>query len=79
VTLEDLLSLDDAAWREVSEGTPLKRAGRAGVARNAAIVLGNRGDRSALPALREAASAHDDPMVREAAVWAVGQIELYSA
>jgi epoxyqueuosine reductase len=75
VTLEDLLSLDDAAWREVSEGTPLKRAGRAGVARNAAIVLGNRGDRSALPALREAASTHDDPVVREAATWAVARID----
>ena len=34
----------------VSRGTPLKRAGRAGLARNAAIVLGNRGDTRALPA-----------------------------
>jgi epoxyqueuosine reductase len=75
VRLEDLLSLDDAAWREVSEGTPLKRAGRAGVARNAAIVLGNRGDRGALPALRAAASTHDNPVVREAASWALEQIE----
>jgi epoxyqueuosine reductase len=73
--LEDLLSLDDAAWRTVSEGTPLKRAGRTGVARNAAIVLGNRGDEGALPALREAASTHDHPVVREAATWAVARIE----
>jgi len=75
VRLEDLLSLDDAAWRVVSEGTPLKRAGRAGVARNAAIVLGNRGDRSALPALHEAATRHEDPVVREAAAWAVARID----
>jgi len=75
VRLEDLLSLDDAAWRVVSEGTPLKRAGRLGVARNAAIVLGNRGDRTALPALRETAARHDDPIVREAASWAVTRIE----
>jgi epoxyqueuosine reductase len=73
--LEDLLSLDDGAWREVSEGTPLKRAGRAGLARNAAIVLGNRGDRAALPALRACASSHDDPMVREAAAWAIRRVE----
>jgi epoxyqueuosine reductase len=45
------------------------------VARNAAIVLGNRGDTSALPALREAASEHDDPVVREAASWAVARID----
>jgi epoxyqueuosine reductase len=62
VRLEDLLSLDDAAWRVVSEGTPLKRAGRLGVARNAAIVLGNRGDRTALPALRETARARHPTM-----------------
>jgi epoxyqueuosine reductase len=75
VRLEDLLSLDDAAWRVLSEGTPLKRAGRAGTARNAAIVLGNRGDTSALRALGEAARGHDDAVVREAASWALGRIE----
>jgi epoxyqueuosine reductase len=73
--LEDLLSLDDDAWREVSEGTPLKRAGRAGLARNAAIVLGNRGDLAALPALRACASSHDDSMAREAAAWAIRRLE----
>jgi epoxyqueuosine reductase len=67
--LEDLLVMDDAAWRTLSEGSPLKRAGRAGLARNAAIVLGNRGDRSALPALRAAAIQHEDEAVREAAAW----------
>jgi epoxyqueuosine reductase len=75
VSLEDLLSLDDAAWRVLGEGTPLKRAGRTGLARNAAIVLGNRGDENALPALRRAASEHDHPVVREAAGWAVARIE----
>ncbi len=69
-SLEALLSLDAAAWRAVSEGTPLKRAGRTGIARNAAIVLGNRGDASALPSLAKAAASHEDPVVREAAEWA---------
>jgi epoxyqueuosine reductase len=69
VRLEELLAMDDAAWSELSEGTPLKRAGRAGLARNAAIVLGNRGDRGALPALQAAATRHEDAMVREAAAW----------
>jgi epoxyqueuosine reductase len=73
--LEDLLCLDEAAWRTVSEGTPLRRAGRAGLARNAAIVLGNAGDARALPALRACAATHDDPIVREAAAWAIERIE----
>jgi epoxyqueuosine reductase len=75
VGLEDLLTLDDEGWRALSEGSPLKRAGRAGLARNAAIVLANRGDRSALPALKAAATAHDDAIVREAACWALAQLD----
>jgi epoxyqueuosine reductase len=75
VRLEDLLALDAVAWDALSEGSPLRRAGRANVARNAAIVLGNRGDGRALPVLRAAASHHDDPIVREAAAWAIAQIE----
>jgi len=73
--LQDLLSLDEASWRVLSEGTPLRRAGRIGLARNAAIALGNRRDPSALAALREAAQSHDDPVVREAAQWAISEIE----
>ncbi|MDP9000427.1 MAG: tRNA epoxyqueuosine(34) reductase QueG [Myxococcota bacterium] len=75
IELESLLSLEDASWRALFEGTPLRRAGRVGIARNAAIVLGNRGATRALPALRAAASGHDDPMVRDAAAWAVARIE----
>jgi epoxyqueuosine reductase len=74
VRLEDCLVLDERSWRALAEGTPLKRAGRSGLARNAAIVLGNRGDASALPSLRQAAAAHDDPMVRDAAAWAIDRI-----
>jgi epoxyqueuosine reductase len=73
--IESLLSLDQQAWDALSRGTPLKRAGRACIARNAAIVLGNRGDPSALPALRAAACNHDDPMVREAASWAASRLQ----
>jgi epoxyqueuosine reductase len=74
VRLEDLLSIDDSRWQELAEGTPLKRAGRNGLARNAAIVLGNRRDKMALAALRRAADTHEDAMVREAASWAAGQL-----
>ena len=73
--LEDLLTIDDAGWDALSEGSPLRRAGRATIARNAAIVLGNRGDGAALPALREAAGSHDDAIVRDAAIWAIARLE----
>jgi epoxyqueuosine reductase QueG len=42
--------------------------------RNACIVLGNRGDPDALPALR-AAAGDADPMLRETALWAIARIE----
>ncbi|HZU84624.1 MAG TPA: tRNA epoxyqueuosine(34) reductase QueG [Polyangiaceae bacterium] len=74
VRLESLLSLDEAGWNEISAGSPLRRAGRVGIARNAAIVLGNRRDVAALAALRAAARDHDDAIVREAASWAVSRI-----
>ncbi len=74
IGLEELLGLDAAAYKTLSEGTPLKRAGRAGIARNAAIVLGNRGDPSAAAALRAAATGHDDANVREAAAWACARL-----
>ena len=72
--LQDLLTHDRAASDAVTEGSPLRRAGRARLARNAAIVLGNRAEASALPALEHAATHHDDPVVREAAQWAAERV-----
>jgi epoxyqueuosine reductase len=72
--LQDFLTADRAAFDALTEGTPLRRAGRANLARNAALVLGNRGDRSALPALNDAAARHDDPVVRGAAAWAAAKL-----
>jgi epoxyqueuosine reductase len=72
--LQDFLTADRAAFDALTEGTPLRRAGRANLARNAAIVLGNRGDASALDALNEAAARHDNPVVREAAAWAAAKL-----
>jgi len=75
LTLEQFLAFDEAGWLAASQGTPIKRAGRAGIARNAALVLGNRGDASALGALRTAAAHHDAAVVRDAARWAIEKIE----
>jgi epoxyqueuosine reductase len=49
------------------------RSKRRGLLRNAAIVLGNRGDPASLPALRRALD-DPEPLVREAAGWAIAQI-----
>ncbi len=70
----DLLSMDAAAFDAFSLGTPLRRPGRDGLARNAAVVLGNSRDKRHLPVLREAAASHASEVVREAARWAVDQL-----
>jgi len=72
---EAVLRLDEAGFVAATQGSPLRRAGREGLARNAALVLGNRGGRTSLPVLREVAAAHASPVVREAAGWAIERIE----
>ncbi|HXZ98869.1 MAG TPA: tRNA epoxyqueuosine(34) reductase QueG [Candidatus Binatia bacterium] len=72
--LVECLELDDAAFARRFRGTAVWRAGRAGLARNSAIALGNAGDPGALPALRRAAGADPDGVVREAASWALSRL-----
>jgi epoxyqueuosine reductase len=69
----ELLELDAAAFRARFKPTALWRTRRAGLLRNAAIVLGNTGDERALPAL-ERALTNEEEVVREAAAWAIGRI-----
>ncbi|HEY2993346.1 MAG TPA: tRNA epoxyqueuosine(34) reductase QueG [Methylomirabilota bacterium] len=71
--LGTLLAMDDAAFRDTFRGTAMSRAKRAGLARNAALVLGNRGEVAAAPALREALT-DPDVGVRKAAVWALARL-----
>jgi epoxyqueuosine reductase len=68
--LADLLALDDAAFRRVFAGSPIKRIGRNRMARNAAVAAGNSGDQRLIPAL-ESLSRDDDAVVAEAAQWAL--------
>jgi epoxyqueuosine reductase len=72
-SLEALLEMDEAAFRTRFRGSAMSRARRAGLARNAALVLGNRGDRAAVPALRRALD-DPDPGVRSAAAWALARL-----
>jgi epoxyqueuosine reductase len=69
----ELLGLSDGEFRWRFRGTALTRPRRRGLLRNAALVVGNRGDVSALPAL-ERALDDPEPLVREAARWAIDRI-----
>lgn len=69
----ELLAMDDVGFREKFRGSPMKRAKRSGLARNAAVVLGNIGNPEDANAL--AAALDDaDPMVRDHAKWALAQL-----
>jgi epoxyqueuosine reductase len=72
IDLVGLFELDDAAFRRRFRNTPLWRAKRRGLLRNAAIVLGNRPTRDAIPALIRGLNDHE-PLVRGACAWALSR------
>ena len=67
------MALDLEAWEAFSRGSAIRRAGRAGFARNVCVALGNWGAPEALPVL---ARALGDPesLVRGHAAWALGRV-----
>jgi epoxyqueuosine reductase len=69
----ELLGLDEEQFRARFKKTSLWRNRRAGLLRNAAIVLGNVADERALPAL-ERAITDEEELVRDAAAWAIDRI-----
>lgn len=71
VDLAALFELDDANFRERFRHTPLWRAKRRGLLRNAAIVLGNQQNADTLPALIRGLN-DAEPLVRGACAWAIG-------
>jgi epoxyqueuosine reductase len=71
--LGDLLALDDAGFREVFSGSPIKRIGRGRMVRNAAIAAGNSGDARMIDVLR-GLTADADAVVAEAARWAIDRL-----
>ncbi len=71
--LADLLALDDASFRQVFAGSPIKRIGRNRMIRNCLIAAGNSGDvglRAAVTRLLD----DPDPVVAEAAEWALAKL-----
>ncbi|GAB6051688.1 tRNA epoxyqueuosine(34) reductase QueG [Magnetospira thiophila] len=71
--LADLARLDDAGFRDVFAGSPVKRVGRDRFVHNVLIALGN----SAQPELRPVAETllqDDADLVRDAAAWALQRL-----
>jgi epoxyqueuosine reductase len=74
IDLLAVLGLSEDEFRKRFRGTALMRTRRPGLVRNAALALGNRADPAALPALRRTL-ADPEPVIREAAQWAIDRIE----
>ncbi len=73
-SLHWLLRMTEAEFGETYFGTAVPRTKRRGLARNAAIALGNTGDDSDAPVLGEALASHDEPLVRAHVAWALGRL-----
>lgn len=73
-SLVEVLHLDAAGFDARYGRSAVRRTGREGLARNAAIVLGNTGNPDAVSALEAAARGHDAPLVRAHAAGALGQL-----
>jgi epoxyqueuosine reductase len=71
--LADLAALDDAGFRALFSASPVKRIGRDRFVRNVLYAIGNSGE----PALADAARRRlddEDPVVRDAAAWALERL-----
>ena len=72
--LDELAALDDAAFREIFSGSPVKRSGRDRFIRNVCVALGNSGNRLLAPVLQPLLE-DPSPLVRGAAIWALARLD----
>ena len=77
--LVELVDLTEEAFRSRFRGTPVLRAKRVGLQRNACVALGNLGDPAAIPALSLVLTTNPEPLVRGHAAWALGEIGTHEA
>ena len=71
--LSELAKLNDAEFREIFRGSPIKRIGRDRFVRNVLIAIGNSGDSKLVPNVEELLN-DPSPLVRAMAVWALGRL-----
>jgi epoxyqueuosine reductase len=69
-SLAELAGLDDAAFRTLFSGSPVKRIGRDRFVRNVAYAIGNSGDPALIVAISPLVD-DPDPAVADAAHWAI--------
>ncbi|MEK6396635.1 MAG: tRNA epoxyqueuosine(34) reductase QueG, partial [Terriglobus sp.] len=72
-SLEALAAMDAPAFKRAFKGSPLERTGRRRLQRNVAIAMGNSGNRTHCATL-EAWAKGEDPMLAEAAEWALTRL-----
>ena len=71
--LGDLLALDEAAFRQIFSGSPIKRIGRDRMVRNAAVAAGNSGSPDLIAPLQKLLDDGSE-VVRDAAQWALAEL-----
>jgi epoxyqueuosine reductase len=71
--LDWLAEMSAQEFRSTFRNSPLRRAKRSGLRRNAVIAMGNSGDQKFLPLL-ERLTADEDDVVAEGAVWAIKEL-----
>ena len=71
--LAELAALDDSGFRTMFAGSPVKRSGRNRFVRNVLNAIGNSGEAS-LMVSAQALLGDADPVVAEAASWAVAKL-----
>ena len=71
--LDWLAEMDGEEFREKFRGSPIRRTKRSGLRRNAAIAMGNSGNRKFLPVLKKLV-VDEDSVVAETANWAVERL-----
>ncbi|MBL4806774.1 MAG: tRNA epoxyqueuosine(34) reductase QueG [Rhodobacteraceae bacterium] len=71
--LEHLAALDDASFREVFQGSPIKRIGRDRFTRNVLYAIGNSKDTTLIPTA-ERLMSDPDMTISDAAGWARAQL-----
>ena len=72
--LDELAALDDATFREVFSGSPIKRSGRTRFVRNVCVAIGNSGDARLVPSLLRLMD-DEAPDIRGAAIWALARLD----
>ena len=73
-SLRWLLGMSEAGFRDRYAGKATLRTRQVGLARNAAVALGNVGTERDADVLLAAARSHDEPLVRGHAAWGLGRL-----